>query len=246
MRSLIGIPQRLFRLTERASVLVPLLLYGFSLAAFSRQTEFSWPVFGGCYLGALGSYVYWLRRLPAMTRGELLGLLGTGLGLRLLFLFQDPLLSADLYRCIWEGLVTVGGKNPYLLPPAHPALVELRPVWHHLINHPDYPAIYPPLTTLFNALVAVISPTPFFYKSCLGFCDLLLTLVIGLRLKTRASSRRYLLLYFLHPLAIIEIWGSGHHEALVMLAALIALHAQERRQPWLAVSGLVAAVFSKY
>ena len=129
-------------------------LYLFSVIFLSRLTEFSYLPFAAAYLGALGGYFIILKKLPALSRKTLILLLFLGFGVRLLFVFQEPLLSDDLYRCIWEGIVTLHGKNPYLLSPADPELESLRPAWHNLINHADYPAIYPPLTTLFNTLVA--------------------------------------------------------------------------------------------
>jgi len=221
-------------------------IYTVSVFFLGRLSEFAYQPFATAYLLALGAYFLILKELSALSRKKIIILLFIGLAARLLFVLQEPLLSDDLYRCIWEGLVTLHSKNPYLLAPADLDLVNLRPVWHHLINHADYPAIYPPLTTLFNTLVAVIRPTPLFYKACLTLADLCLTLIIALRLGVLQKPRRYLLLYFLHPLPIIEISGNGHHEALVLLLAMTAFYCFDQQKLSAAAAWFSAAVLSKY
>ncbi len=223
-----------------------IVLYALSIVFLSRFTRFSYLPFITVYLGALGAYFIILKKLPTLSRKKLLVLLFFGLVSRLLSIFQEPLLSGDLYRCLWEGIVTLHGKNPYLISPADPELENLRPVWHHLINHAEYPALYPPLTTLFNTLVAFIKPTPHFYKGCLTLVDLSLTLVIGLRLTSLKKPRRFLFLYFLHPLPIIEISGNGHHEALVLLAIMTAFYLLDQDKLSAAAAWFSAAVLSKY
>src|ERR1700704_4003986 len=55
-------------------------------------------------------------------RWGLLIALGLGLTMRLLLVNEEPLLSTDLYRYIWDGRVQGAGINPYLHVPADPAL----------------------------------------------------------------------------------------------------------------------------
>ena len=223
-----------------------IVLYALFLFLLSRLTEFSYLPFASVYLGALGAYFMILKKISVLSRKKLLTLLVLGLAARLLFVFQEPLLSDDLYRCLWEGLVTCKGYNSYLLAPSDPQLEALRPVWYHLINHADYPAIYPPVTLLFNAAVAAFKATPFFYKSCLTLIDLALALVLSLRLKSLQLPRRKMLIYFLHPLPIIEISGNGHHEALVLLTIMTAFYFLDRDQLSAAAVWFSAAVLSKY
>ncbi|MBN2809014.1 MAG: hypothetical protein JXR80_05930 [Deltaproteobacteria bacterium] len=227
-------------------VIFALPLYLFSLIFLGRMTGFSYLPFVTAYLGALAAYFIILANLPQLSHRTLILLLLIGTGARFFLVFQKPLLSDDLYRCLWEGIVTLNGKNPYRLAPAAPELESLRPVWHHLINHAAYPAIYPPLTTLFNTMVAWIYPNPFFYKGCLSLADLLLTLIIGLRLRFLHKPRRDLLLYFLHPLPILEISGNGHHEALVLLTAMTAFYFLDRRKLTAAAAWFAGAILSKY
>ncbi|MEA3332800.1 MAG: hypothetical protein U9Q58_04305 [Pseudomonadota bacterium] len=221
-------------------------LYVLSFFFLGRLTEFSYLPFASAYLGALGAYFIILNKLPVLSRKSLLTLLFLGFAARILFVFQEPLLSDDLYRCLWEGLVTLHGKNPYLLSPADPQLEALRSAWYHLINHADYPAIYPPVMILFNAAVAAIKATPFFYKSCLTLVDLALALVLSLRLKKLQLPRRKMVIYFLHPLPIIEISGNGHHEALVLLTIMTAFYFLDRDKLSAAAVWFSAAVLSKY
>lgn len=227
-------------------VIIAIPLYLFAMILSSRLTQFSYLPFLASYLGVLAAYFIILEKLPTLSRKTLIMLLIIGFVSRLLFVFQKPLLSDDLYRCIWEGIVTLNGKNPYLLSPSSPELESLRPAWHHLINHADYPAIYPPVATMFNTLVAFVKPTPTFYKGSLCLADLFLTLIIGLRLTFLQKPRRDLLLYFLHPLPIIEISGNGHHEALVLLMAMSAFYFLDRRKLSTAAAWFSGAILSKY
>ena len=71
-----------------------------------------------------------------------------GLLLRLLVLWdaesRATLLSSDVYRYVWEGIVVSSGENPYLDPPNSPNLEHLRlthsKIWK-AVHHRDVPAI---------------------------------------------------------------------------------------------------------
>jgi alpha-1,6-mannosyltransferase len=52
--------------------------------------------------------------------------LGFALATRLLLVGEEPFLSTDLYRYIWDGRVQAAGINPYRYVPADPALAALR------------------------------------------------------------------------------------------------------------------------
>ncbi len=69
-----------------------------------------------------------------------------------------PLLSDDLYRYVWDGRVAHAGLNPFLHPPSSDALAHVRDasVWP-LINHPEIPTIYPPVSYTHLTLPTIYS-----------------------------------------------------------------------------------------
>lgn len=74
--------------------------------------------------------------------------------LRAYLLFAEPLLSTDIYRYVWDGLVQGAGINPYRYFPADQTLSFLRdnPVYPN-INRADYAVtIYPPVARCFFSL----------------------------------------------------------------------------------------------
>ena len=133
---------------------------------------------------------------------------------RLLFVFRLPELSDDIFRYLFDGLQLLGGNNPYALSPSNAAL--LKPSLGMLvskINHPDLVTIYPPASQLTFLSGSIISPHILGIKvllSCMdiGTCALIISLLSDFKLPANRS-----ILYAWHPLAILEISGSGHIDA---------------------------------
>ncbi|MGH1588545.1 hypothetical protein ACRBEV_09510 [Methylobacterium phyllosphaerae] len=73
-------------------------------------------------------------------------IVGAALTMRLLALFAPPILSTDIFRYVWDGMVQGVGINPYRYVPADPALAFLRDAQvYPFINRADYAVtIYPP------------------------------------------------------------------------------------------------------
>ena len=83
------------------------------------------------------------------------------IGLRLVLLFTEPLLSSDIYRYVWDGKVAATGINPYRYLPSDDALSGLRDAAiYPNINRPNYAVtIYPPVAEVIFALITRISTT---------------------------------------------------------------------------------------
>ena len=143
--------------------------------------------------------------------------------LRVSVVFSPPFLSDDIYRYIWDGRVQAAGINPYRFVPADKQLASLRDesIYSH-INRRDYAhTIYPPLAQAIFLGVTRISETVTGMKMAMvGFEAIAIWLIIRLLTAWRLPPER-VLIYAWHPLAIWEIAGSGHVEA--VLVALIAL-----------------------
>ena len=155
----------------------------------------------------------------------------SAIAMRLVLLSVPPELSDDIYRYLWDGHVQLEGINPYLHAPDAPALAEIRTEYHHLINNPSVPTIYPPGTQLVFAGAAGLGLGP----RGLGLVWTVFDLLAGFLLwKTaRLLGRhpgRVLALYLWCPLLIVETAWNSHLEALgmVALAAFLAAHASGR------------------
>ncbi len=111
------------------------------------------------------------------------------------------------------------GISPYLYAPWAKELEPLRDgeVFARL-NHPTWRTIYPPGAQAFFQAVYRLKPDSVLaMKAALGVAELLgLAAVIGL---LRASGRpvSQVVIYAWNPLVLLEVWGMGHLEGLLVL-----------------------------
>jgi hypothetical protein len=174
-----------------------------------------------------------------------------GLAARLCLLPMPP--SDDLARYLWEGRLWLEGLNPYKLAPDHPALESLReaqgPLFA-LINHPEAPAIYPPLAQALFAVLAAIHSSWLTFKlafiliDCLGF-RLLLHIPGSGGGEPSRDGVRLAALHFLNPLLILETAGHGRFESLPLLFSIAFLWALSLRRDNLAAAMLFLGAMSK-
>ncbi|MED5329742.1 MAG: hypothetical protein VX916_00435 [Planctomycetota bacterium] len=179
--------------------LAVLMAFAFRLLAGSRATQDK---------GVMTAVLLWAVALRAVV------LVGT-----------SPTLSDDIFRYVWEGRVVAVGENPYLSPPTDPgleALASSAPEWE-AINHPDLPAIYPPLSQAFFSLIASLRPDVLAFRIGAVAADLVLIFLLALLLKRRGGDPRLLVLYAWHPLAVLETASSGHIEPLAMIPMAVGL-----------------------
>lgn len=147
------------------------------------------------------------------------------IGMRLAQLGITPYLSDDIYRYVWDGRVQANGINPYRYIPAAPELEFLRDAGiYHRVNRADYaPTIYPPTAQIFYLLVTRLGESVFVMKAALVACEAVVigaTLAILARLglpSTRIAAVAW------HPLAVWEIAGSGHVDALMVALFMVAV-----------------------
>ncbi|GJD44855.1 hypothetical protein AFCDBAGC_2724 [Methylobacterium cerastii] len=167
-------------------------------------------------------------------RRALTVILGTGLAMRALALSAPPILSTDIFRYVWDGIVQGAGVNPYRYVPADPALASLRAASvYPFINRADYAVtIYPPVAQAFFFLVTRASESPLAIKVALVACEgATVAALIGL-LRLTGQPLTRVAAYAWHPLPIWEIAGQGHIDglmtALMMLGLWIALGLGQR------------------
>jgi len=131
--------------------------------------------------------------------------------IRIMVLFRAPELSDDIFRYLWDGLQTVSGHNPYQLAPAQvvsgsQAARTLLP----LVNHPGLITVYPPGAQVVFFAAALIGPWPIVLKTLLVLMDLATCALIIQWLRQLGQPVTRSLIYAWHPLAVLEIAGSGH------------------------------------
>jgi hypothetical protein len=165
---------------------------------------------------------------------------------RVTLLCANPNLSDDIYRYVWDGRVQLAGVNPYQHPPESPALTALRDeVYYPAINHKQIRTIYPPVAQLFFAAVCLIDTSPVVMRIFLVLCEIAMLLVLLKMLRLRGLSGERLLLYAWNPLAVLEISGSGHIDALAIALLMLAIYLLLLGRKQTAVVALGAAVLSK-
>ena len=193
--------------------------------------------------------VAWLRRNAAVlsgSRGLLLASLAAAVVFRLTLFGLTPTLSEDIYRYVWDGRVQQAGINPYAYAPIDPALAPLRTFESRLINHPDIATIYPPLTQFAFRAGAAIGPTLWSQKFIFVMCDLAIIALLMWWLPQLGIPALMSLIYAWHPLAVVEVAGSGHNDPLGIAWLLIGLIAWQSRRQLEATSAFALAFLSKF
>jgi 2-polyprenyl-3-methyl-5-hydroxy-6-metoxy-1,4-benzoquinol methylase len=188
-----------------------------------------------CGTGTIGSVVLW-RAETLSLRAVLLG----ALLLRLALLPVAPLLSDDVYRYVWDGMLQWEGVNPYGHRPAE----EILQAYHDTalfeqMNSPEFYSVYPPLSQVFFALAAVFYESGFDVAYGVLKSSFVAIEMAGVWALSRLVSAQSTALYAWNPLVVIEVAGQAHTEAVMvglLLLALWALH-----QGWLRMASILVA-----
>ena len=139
--------------------------------------------FQGAYLIGFAGYFLIVATVTRAKNRDALGrwawwLVGAAV-LRVIPVAMQP--SDDTYRYVWEGRVQRAGHSPYVVPPNDPRLAELRTEDWSRINHPHFPAIYPPLAQLEFRLVSMIHPSIHTVKALHVLWDVLTVALLGVK-----------------------------------------------------------------
>lgn len=140
--------------------------------------------------------------------------------LRVLALPMAP--GDDFWRYIWESRVQHAGHNPYALAPDSPELAPLRDAAWPRINHPESPAIYPPLASLTFSALTRVSASPLLFKCAFAAADLL-TAALLLSLVGGAARHRAVAWYAWNPAIVYAFAGAAHFDSLMLLALTAAV-----------------------
>jgi alpha-1,6-mannosyltransferase len=166
---------------------------------------------------------------------------------RALLVPAAPTLSDDAYRFVWDGRVQAAGINPYTHVPADRRLVALRD-WRVFtrVNRPHTRTLYPPANeVVFLAAHETAGDGIVPWKlTALALEAGAVALLLVLLARARVSRGR-VVLYAWHPIAIVEIAGSGHPDPLMVLALLATLLLWDARRRVAAGVALGVAALAK-
>ncbi len=206
--------------------------------------------FVAIHLAGCGALVAYLQRRAVSRRH----LFAVALGLRLLALPMLPALSDDGYRYLWDGLVVhAAGESPYALRPSDRALAPWRSeVVFERMNSPGYYSVYPPASQAVFWLSATLYGTWGWHASWWLLKGLLVAAeLVGIAMLVRVVGPTRAAFYAWSPLAVVEIAGQGHTEALVVAGLGLVLGGVGGRQvslrfPWASVGVTIAGLTKLY
>ncbi|NNF04335.1 MAG: methyltransferase domain-containing protein, partial [Rhodothermales bacterium] len=197
--------------TDRALSLA--LLGALAVFGIAARVPQWWPWFVTSAL-VVGLIQWRLYVRDGLTLG---GIALFAIGARLLLFPIPPVLSDDMYRYIWDGILVVDGINPYAFVPLDGQLSEYHglPVFE-VLNSGEFHSVYPPVSQLVFAAGALVARQDWMtgYYVIKG---IIVTLeCAGLVLLTRVLPRRQLLLLSVHPVLLIAGAAQGHTDALLV------------------------------
>ena len=233
-----------------------LCLLGFALVCLARQFGFEIQGFrlGFEDVALLSALTYLAAVLIVRTQpvnGATLGIvIGFAVAMHAMTYLQDPVLSSDIYRYVWDGMVQHHGISPYRYVPGDPVLAWLRAPNQEVfdnINRRDYArTIYPPVAQMVYWVAAWFLPSVEAMKLLmLGFEGLAAWAAARLLRAWGRPAAEVLLLAWC-PLLVWEIGDAGHVDAVVIGFVTVALLFRWRRQPWVTGFLLGCAVMTKF
>lgn len=235
-----------------------LALIGFFMICLSRQLVSEFNHFTIGFSGTSSShFVLYLAALliflikPTNTdRFTFPIILTIAIVCRLVVLFPEPILSSDVYRYAWDGVVQHARINPYRYVPGDKALAFLRAPNQDLfdnMNRRDYArTIYPPVAQAFFYVITFISPVVTFMKLVMVLFEGITVYGLILLLREMGAPREWIFIYAWCPLGIWEFGSSGHVDAMAIAFMVFALLFRYRDSPVLTGLFLGLAIFTKF
>jgi alpha-1,6-mannosyltransferase len=197
---------------------------------------------GMLYLGAVA--IVLTRSLPRRT---LWIILACAVLMRCVLLATPPSLSTDIYRYVWDGRVQAAGINPYRYVPAAPELAALRDedIYPHINRPAGATTIYPPVAEAVFFLVNLTGAGLAGMKVVMTAFEGLAIVVLLYLLPRAGLPRERVLIYAWNPVAVWEIAGNSHVDAVAIGFMALALLARAHRRPALIGIALAAATLVK-
>ncbi|WP_404309475.1 hypothetical protein [Neorhodopirellula lusitana] len=177
--------------------------------------------------------------------------IGSAIVFRLVMLFSLPIQEVDIYRYLWDGVVSTAGVSPFRYSPGQVSFADLAsnededlsrlaklrdddPALAEILNRvhfPELPTIYPPTSQAVFAAANLTTPSSssvltrvFIMKAWLiGFDIATLFVVIGL-LRRCAKPVGLCVIYAWCPLLMKEVANSGHLDAIPVFLTTLAVY----------------------
>lgn len=233
-----------------------LCLLGFMLVVLSHQfvTENSNYTIGHSGVSSLSVLAYlgavFLVRTQPIDKATLRIVVGFAIAMQAIMYLADPVLSSDIYRYVWDGIVQHAGISPYRYVPGNPALTAFRAPNQDIfdnINRRDYaPTIYPPVAQMIYWLATYFAPTVEAMKLLMLAFEALAAWALAAVLRRLGRPAAEVLLLVWCPLAVWEIGDGGHVDAAVCALVSLAILFRLRRMPVLTGLFLGCAVMTKF
>lgn len=189
-------------------------------------------------------------RTQPVNRNTLWIVVWFAVAMHLMTFLQDPVLSSDMYRYVWDGTVQHHGVNPYRYVPGDPALAALRAPNQEIfdnINRRDYArTIYPPVAQIIYWATAWFAPTVDAMKLAMLAFEALAAWGLAKVLERMGRPVAEVLLMVWCPLLVWEIGDAAHVDAVVIGFIALALLFRWREKPWLTGLFLGCAVMTKF
>ena len=137
---------------------------------------------------------------------------------RLTLVSAAPTLSTDAYRYVWDARVAHAGISPYAFAPADRELERLRDAEiFPRLNHPTWRTLYPPATQAFFQTVYRLKPDSVLaMKLAVALLELVgVATVLGL-LRAAGRPLSHAVIYVWNPLVLVEVWGTGHIDGILV------------------------------
>ncbi|HTY11449.1 MAG TPA: hypothetical protein VMF88_10295 [Bacteroidota bacterium] len=205
-------------------------------------------VFGAVFIASsvIYSLMAWTLFRVKISNAVLYSMLAAALAIRLTFISVSPIGSEDAYRYMWDGKVEAHGINPYLYSAVDPRLDALHSsLLPGAMNHADLKTIYFPLSEWVFHFCYYLSGESFWgYKAVLLLAEAGTFAVLLLFLPLLDIPRKFILLYALSPLPIIEFAVDSHIDAvgLPLLLVSLFLYFREKKIPSYVLLGLSISI----
>lgn len=233
-------------LQRYASFLLVFLLFLFTVITLSREHErgdpnILVPAFLATATGVFMAFLF-LKEWSVP-----LGL-SAGLVLRLSTLGTPPELSNDYHRFLWDAELQLSGeyrvfeKTPTEIMSDNGTFAHQHHELFAKMNSPDYHSVYPPFNQLFFRLAAGAPDPMLFFQLLMLAGDLVVFLLLLQWLKKLNLHPGYALIYFLHPMTVLEHGANFHFEG-IMWAFLLGAFWMMEKQKWNSAGILLGLAF---
>lgn len=171
---------------------------------------------------------------------------------RFLMVISETYLSTDIFRYMWDGMLSGNWTDPYKYVPSSLELDNFKGVeYYEIYDHKDEFTIYPPFAQIFFFVSHLLfGNSQLGMKSFLSIFDILNGSLIFLLIKSQKNELfrafKGTLIYLWNPLVIIEFSNSGHLDVLAIFLILLSLYFLTRSLIIGSLVSLVASVFTKW